>query len=97
MLDGVAKINALVGWLKLEPKSFTGEPNQLVHVTGQIAQLLDCTTWTGAGPGLMDAAINGALQAKKPVGGFKIAKESGEWTSSNFHPYLPPETYLTCR
>ncbi|XP_018680613.2 uncharacterized protein LOC135671937 isoform X2 [Musa acuminata AAA Group] len=63
----------------------------------EVALLLDCTTWTGAGPGLMDAAFKGALEAKKPVGGFKIARESGEWTSSNFHPYLPPETYLTCR
>lgn len=63
----------------------------------QIARLLDCTTWTGAGPGLMDAAIQGALEADKPVGGLKIAKEAGEWTSSNFHSYLPPETYLTCR
>lgn len=45
----------------------------------------------------MDAACKGAFEANKPVGGFKIAKESGEWTSSNFHPYLPPETYLTCR
>lgn len=59
--------------------------------------MLDCTTWTGAGPGLMDAVIRGALQAEKPVGGFKIGKEAGEWTSSNFHPYLPPETYCTCR
>ncbi|KAK3146807.1 hypothetical protein QOZ80_3BG0272320 [Eleusine coracana subsp. coracana] len=63
----------------------------------EIAQLLNCTTWTGAGPGLMDAAIQGALEAEKPVGGFKISKEAGEWTTSNFHPYLPPETYLTCR
>jgi hypothetical protein len=45
----------------------------------------------------MDAAIQGALEADKPVGGLKIAKEAGEWTSSNFHSYLPPETYLTCR
>jgi hypothetical protein len=39
----------------------------------------------------MDAAIQGALEAEKPVGGFKIAKEAGEWTTSNFHPYLPPK------
>ncbi|EHA8591953.1 hypothetical protein COCNU_contig69111830G000010 [Cocos nucifera] len=45
----------------------------------------------------MDAAVKGALDAKKPVGGFKIAKESGEWTTSNFHPYLSSEMYLTCR
>ncbi|GAV87249.1 Lysine_decarbox domain-containing protein [Cephalotus follicularis] len=63
----------------------------------QIARLLDCTTWAGAGPGLMDAATKGALLAGKPVGGFKIGKEAGEWTASNFHPYLPSETYITCR
>ncbi|EER93868.1 hypothetical protein BDA96_01G186500 [Sorghum bicolor] len=70
---------------------------QTTELAREIARLLDCTTWTGAGPGLMDAAIQGALEAGKPVGGLKIAKEAGEWTSSGFHPYLPPETYLTCR
>ncbi|KAK8940697.1 hypothetical protein KSP39_PZI010398 [Platanthera zijinensis] len=70
---------------------------QALELARDIARLLDCTTWTGAGPGLMDAAIKGALEAKKPVGGFKIAKESGEWIRSNFHPYLPAESYLTCR
>ncbi|XP_058218853.1 uncharacterized protein LOC131329627 isoform X2 [Rhododendron vialii] len=62
-----------------------------------IANLLNCTSWSGAGPGLMDAATKGALQAGKPVGGFKIGKEANEWTATNFHPYLPSETYLTCR
>ncbi|XP_060189453.1 uncharacterized protein LOC132618413 isoform X1 [Lycium barbarum] len=63
----------------------------------KIADLLDCTTWSGAGPGLMDAATQGALQAGKPVGGFKIGREAGEWTATNFHSYLPSESYLTCR
>lgn len=45
----------------------------------------------------MDAVIKGALEAHKPVGGFKIRKEAGEWTTANFHPYLPSETYFTCR
>nr|XP_043621003.1 uncharacterized protein LOC122592765 [Erigeron canadensis] len=63
----------------------------------QVAKLLGCTSWSGAGPGLMDAATRGALQAGMPVGGFKIAKEANQWTSSNFHPYLPSHTYLTCR
>jgi len=70
---------------------------QTTELAREIARLLDCTTWTGAGPGLMDAAIQGALEADKPIGGLKIAKEAGEWTSSGFHPYLPSETYLTCR
>ncbi|KAL0443309.1 UNVERIFIED_CONTAM: hypothetical protein Slati_2053600 [Sesamum latifolium] len=63
----------------------------------EIANLLNCTSWSGAGPGLMDAVTKGALEAGKPVGGFKISKEAGEWTATNFHPYLPPQNYLTCR
>ncbi|KAJ0102831.1 hypothetical protein Patl1_04036 [Pistacia atlantica] len=63
----------------------------------KIANLLDCTTWSGAGPGLMDAVTKGAMQAGKPVGGLKIDKEAGEWTASKFHTYLPSESYLTCR
>lgn len=70
---------------------------QALELGKEIAKLLDCTSWSGAGPGLMDAATKGALEAGKPVGGFKIGKEAGEWTASNFHPYLPSETYLTCR
>ncbi|XP_006650301.1 probable cytokinin riboside 5'-monophosphate phosphoribohydrolase LOGL5 [Oryza brachyantha] len=70
---------------------------QAAELAREIASLLDCTTWSGAGPGLMDAATQGALEAGKPVGGFKIGKEAGEWTTSNFHPYLPSESYLTCR
>ncbi|KAK9089837.1 hypothetical protein Scep_028919 [Stephania cephalantha] len=68
-----------------------------LELSKEISLLLDCTSWTGAGPGLMDAAIKGALQAGKPVGGFKIGKEAGEWTTSNIHAYLPSKTYLTCR
>ncbi|XP_073039722.1 probable cytokinin riboside 5'-monophosphate phosphoribohydrolase LOGL10 isoform X1 [Primulina eburnea] len=63
----------------------------------EIANLLDCTSWSGAGRGLMDAVTKGALQAGKPVGGFKIAKEAGEWVATNLHPYLQTENYLTCR
>ncbi|KAJ7960862.1 Cytokinin riboside 5'-monophosphate phosphoribohydrolase [Quillaja saponaria] len=70
---------------------------QSLELGKEIADLLDCTSWTGAGPGLMDAVTKGVLEAGKPVGGFKIGKEAGEWTASNFHPYLPSETYLTCR
>ncbi|KAL5548541.1 hypothetical protein UlMin_003772 [Ulmus minor] len=76
-----------------------GHPHysQTLELGRDIATLLDCTSWSGAGPGLMDAATKGALEAGKPVGGFKISREPGEWTASNFHPYLPSEVYLTCR
>ncbi|KAK1360865.1 Cytokinin riboside 5'-monophosphate phosphoribohydrolase [Heracleum sosnowskyi] len=71
--------------------------NQSLKLAREVANLLDCTSWSGVGPGLMDAINQGALEAGKPVGGFKIAKEAGEWTATNFHPYLPSDTYLTCR
>ncbi|CAH1451029.1 unnamed protein product [Lactuca virosa] len=70
---------------------------QTQELAREVAKLLGCTSWSGAGPGLMDAATRGALEAGKPVGGFKIAKEAGEWTATNFHPYLPSHAYLTCR
>lgn len=70
---------------------------QTQELAKEVANLLGCTSWSGAGPGLMDAATRGALQAGKPVGGFKIGKEAGEWTATNYHPYLPSHTYLTCR
>ncbi|XP_074310855.1 uncharacterized protein LOC141646797 isoform X2 [Silene latifolia] len=70
---------------------------QSLNLSREIANLLDCTSWTGAGPGLMDAATRGAMEAGKPVGGFKIEKEAGQWSSTGSHPYLPHDTYLTCR
>ncbi|XP_010270149.1 PREDICTED: uncharacterized protein LOC104606570 [Nelumbo nucifera] len=70
---------------------------QALELAREIANLLDCTSWTGAGPGLMDAVTKGVLQAGKPVGGFKIGKEANQWTSTNIHPYLPSDTYFTCR
>ena len=51
----------------------------------QIANLLNCTSWSGVGPGLMHAATKGALQVAKPAGGLKIGKEAVEGTASNFH------------
>ncbi|KAL1811430.1 hypothetical protein ACET3Z_021495 [Daucus carota] len=71
--------------------------NQSLELAREVANLLDCTSWSGVGPGLMDAVTQGALEAGKAVGGFKIAKEAGEWTATNYHPYLPSDTYLTCR
>uniref|UniRef100_A0A7N0TDK9 Cytokinin riboside 5'-monophosphate phosphoribohydrolase n=1 Tax=Kalanchoe fedtschenkoi TaxID=63787 RepID=A0A7N0TDK9_KALFE len=71
--------------------------SQTQELAKEIANLLNCTSWSGAGPGLMDAATKGALEAGKPVGGLKIEKEAGQWTRTNHHPYLPAESYLTCR
>lgn len=70
---------------------------QTLELGREVANLLGCTSWSGAGPGLMDAVTQGALEAGKAVGGFKIGKEAGEWTATNFHRYLPSDTYLTCR
>ncbi|KAI4390074.1 hypothetical protein MLD38_002224 [Melastoma candidum] len=71
--------------------------SKVFDLSFQVAKLLNCTTWSGAGPGLMDAVTMGASDAGLPVAGLKIGKEAGEWTVSSFHPYLPAESYLTCR
>ncbi|PKI66809.1 hypothetical protein CRG98_012815 [Punica granatum] len=41
--------------------------SRVFELAQEIAKLLDCTSWSGAGPGLMDAATKGALEAGKPV------------------------------
>jgi predicted Rossmann-fold nucleotide-binding protein len=70
---------------------------QAMELAREVALLLNCTSWTGVGPGMMDAVTQGALQALKPVGGFKITIEGGTWTDSCVHPYLSDHTYMTCR
>ncbi|XP_002981164.2 probable cytokinin riboside 5'-monophosphate phosphoribohydrolase LOGL10 [Selaginella moellendorffii] len=70
---------------------------QAMELGREVALLLDCTSWCGAGPGLMDAATKGALEAGKPVGGFRIHNEGGVWTNTLSHPYMVSGTYLTCR
>ncbi|XP_024395533.1 uncharacterized protein [Physcomitrium patens] len=70
------------------------QAKELAH---DVALLLDCTSWTGGGPGMMDAATQGALEAKKPVGCFNIAKEAGTWVTRYVHPYLATQMYFTCR
>lgn len=71
--------------------------SQVSQLAKEIAIMLGCTTWSGAGPGLMDAVIKGALEVGKPIGGLKVVQEAGEWTSSNIHPYLTQDKYFTCR
>lgn len=64
-----------------------------------MATELNCTTWSGAGAGMMDAAIRGGEDAGKPVGGIMISLEAGgaRTTPSRVHPYLPASSYLCAR
>ncbi|CAL8468805.1 g8346 [Coccomyxa elongata] len=60
-----------------------------------VARLLGCTTWSGGGPGMMEAATLGAMDADKPVGGIRISREAG--TTVRTASYLPTDAAVFCR
>jgi len=66
------------------------------HALGAgVSRLLGVTTWSGGGPGLMQAATEGAAAAGGRVGGIRIAREAGTKVLSA--GYLPAESQVVCR
>jgi predicted Rossmann-fold nucleotide-binding protein len=66
----------------------------------EAALLLDVPTWTGGGPGQMEAPIRGALQAGKRMGAIKIMLSQGEKAEGRKEattPYLHPGLVVECR
>jgi predicted Rossmann-fold nucleotide-binding protein len=72
-----------------------------------VAVLLECTTWSGIGPGLMDAVTLGGLEANGKASGILILmgeKEEREDVEGKVmrrqktrkHPYLNESQYATC-
>ncbi|KAL3140309.1 hypothetical protein ABBQ38_004574 [Trebouxia sp. C0009 RCD-2024] len=74
-----------------------GSPHwgRAVELGRQVAQLLGCTTWSGGGPGMMEAATAGAQSIKAPVGGIRISREAG--TTVRTASYLPADCAVFCR
>jgi sugar/nucleoside kinase (ribokinase family)/predicted Rossmann-fold nucleotide-binding protein len=60
-----------------------------------VAELLNCTTWTGGGPGMMEAATLGAMDAGYQVAGIRIGREAG--TTVRTASYLPSDSAVVCR
>ena len=52
--------------------------DKAVELGREVAKMLNVTTWSGGGPGMMEAATRGALMANKPVGGIRIEREAGQ-------------------
>ncbi|KAL4854982.1 ADP-dependent ribose-1-phosphate kinase [Chlorella vulgaris] len=69
--------------------------DRAVQLGRDVAQLLGCTTWSGGGPGMMEAATIGALSVGKPVGGIRIQREAG--TTVRTASYLPANSQVFCR
>ena len=72
-----------------------------------VGVLLECTTWSGIGPGLMDAVTLGGLEANGKASGILILmgeKEEREDVEGKVmrrqktrkHPYLNESQYATC-
>ena len=60
-----------------------------------VAALLGVTTWTGGGPGMMEAATRGAMDVGCEVAGVRIGKEAG--TTVRTASYLPADSSVMCR
>eukprot|EP00958_Prasinococcus_capsulatus_P021936 scaffold3043_cov360-Prasinococcus_capsulatus_cf.AAC.2 len=63
-----------------------------------LAKYLGSTTWSGIGPGLMEAVTSAAVAANGQAAGFKILLEATqrEDLASFRHAYLPEEAYYCC-
>lgn len=62
-----------------------------------VAELLGSPTWTGGGPGMMEAASLGAMDAGKAVGGIRIEREAGTKVRSAAQSYLKAECTVFCK
>ncbi|CAI7889030.1 unnamed protein product [Closterium sp. NIES-53] len=70
---------------------------QSMALSREIAEQFSSTTWSGIGPGLMDAVALGAEAVNRPVAGFKIVSEARQAQAAFVHPRLPPHSYVTCQ
>ena len=61
-----------------------------------VAELLGSPTWTGGGPGMMEAVMLGAMDADTPVGGVRVAREAGTTAKAAAKSCLPPECAAHC-
>jgi len=66
-----------------------------VELGRDVSKLLGSTTWSGGGPGMMEAASQGAKEAGNVVGGIRISREAG--TSVLTASYLPAENQVVCK
>ena len=62
-----------------------------------VSELLGTPTWTGGGPGMMEAASLGAMDAGKAVAGIRIEREAGTKVRSAAQSYLKPEHTVFCK
>ncbi|WIA36740.1 hypothetical protein OEZ86_008010 [Tetradesmus obliquus] len=81
------------GSARVQPGSSIWQQTQ--QLARQVAQLLGSPTWTGGGPGLMQAASQGAAAAGGAVGGIRLQREAGTTVLSG--TYLPDDAQVVCR
>ena len=64
----------------------------------EVYRLLESTSWSGAGPGLMEAPLQGAKEAGGRVAGVKILLNGDESKfEQDINPVLEPENVAVCK
>jgi uncharacterized protein (TIGR00730 family) len=95
LIEKIGRGVVYYGSARLKPESPHFERSR--RLGAEVSALLGSPTWTGGGPGMMEASTRGAMDAGMPVGGIRIEREAGTKVRSAAQSYLAAEETAFCK